>query len=227
MFNLYPVDRYLQIQVLDKYAEKLISLPEEIEQLWKKKIEHNTHFEGDIFNVVEIEKDHISGYFIPYKFFWGLHSFPHHKALSFIKPLGISGFTKCKDKILIGKRSETVTQFPGYFEFAPSGSLSSEWRTGNIVDFSGCLINELEEETGITSSHVTELFPFILIEDVEKRVLDLCVEIQTDEKTERLIRTSSEYRELYWIEESGLAHDSSIDKWNPISLEIRSFIHPL
>ncbi len=100
-----------------------------------------------------------------------------------ITPLAVSGivfYQENNSKIFyVGKRSETVTQYPGYYEFIPSGSIDAKNLVPNQpVDYSNQLIIELKEELSVPVEDIKSQNAFCLIFDEIDRVYDIGIEIE-------------------------------------------------
>jgi hypothetical protein len=102
-----------------------------------------------------------------------------------LTPLAVSGIVFYQDGeekfFFIGKRSEVVTQYPGRYEFIPSGSIDADLLAGREAgDFSKQLLVELHEELGILAEEVKSLTPFCLIFDKKDRVYDIGIEVEVE-----------------------------------------------
>ena len=146
-------------------------------------------YEEQVFVAKTIGKQ-IVGYFVPYRY---LYAFTVDKEwrgeLPFI-PVGISGLVKKGNKILFGKRSQKVTQYKGFWELPPSGSITQGEEGLDPVLH---LLKELKEETGITK--VTNVKPLAEMMDQEMGRLDLCYQIEVAEEGHQ----TDEYQQLLWL----------------------------
>lgn len=102
-----------------------------------------------------------------------------------LRPLGVSGVTIVhgptgESGIVLGRRTSSVTQYPGCWELVPSGGLpASRAALDGAVDAPGQLLEELAEEVGVKPR--AALVPLGLVEDLDEGVLDLCFLVETDE----------------------------------------------
>jgi beta-phosphoglucomutase-like phosphatase (HAD superfamily) len=118
-----------------------------------------------------------------------------------IVPLGVSGVVRLDSGgLVLGKRSQDVTQYAGFWEFIPSGGVSRKRMADDgVVDATGQLLEELREELGISTDRVRRVLPLGLIEDVADRVIDLAYAIDlsaTVEELQRGILQRGEYVEV-------------------------------
>jgi hypothetical protein len=92
----------------------------------------------------------------------------------------VSGLVVTRDGgWLFGRRGTQVTQYPGYLESVPSGTLDERAlagrpaATGTELDPVVCLLAELAEEAGIDEAAVTEVQPLGVFLDVDENTVDL------------------------------------------------------
>ena len=167
------------------YLQKVQVNLKDIEKAWEdEQVRRNLKlFNGNILNLAVINKQAqqdltLSCHSIEYK-----HYLAQRSGIELgITPLAVSGIVYYKqDNIeifLVGKRSETVTQYPGYYEFMPSGSIdANNIVAGEPMEYKKQLLIELKEELGI-SDEVKTINPFCLIFDEVDRVYDIGIEIE-------------------------------------------------
>ena len=176
----------------DDYYDRVNNKKDEIELAWENENERRKEnlFNGNILNLAKIEQQTTDNRLI-----LQCHSveYKHYLAQRLgidlgITPLAVSGivfYQENNSKIFyVGKRSETVTQYPGYYEFIPSGSIDAKNPSNNQpVDYSKQLFVELKEELGVPYENIKSHNTFCLIFDEIDRVYDIGIEIEI-EKTE-------------------------------------------
>lgn len=153
----------------------------EVENLWQEaKAERGDGlFNGGILSLDGIEDDCLKCSATEYKFFLAQRRKPSLFSLLKIRCLAVSGLLQCRDGLVLGQRSQAMTQDAGFWEFVPSGGIEPSAiknDTANI-DFISQLRAELLEETGISWKHVVESHPVLLVEDEENRVVDIIVRL--------------------------------------------------
>jgi len=171
----------------EDYYECVNNKKNEIEQAWEKEQERRNKklFNGNILNLAIIEQQTADSrlilqcHTVEYK-----HYLAQRSGIDLeITPLAVSGivfYQENNSKIFyIGKRSETVTQYPGYYEFIPSGSIDAKNLVPNQpVDYSKQLIIELKEELSVPVEDIKSHKAFCLIFDEIDRVYDIGIEIE-------------------------------------------------
>jgi len=159
---------------------------------------------GALLAFVAREGSLVRGRFVEYKRFLAQRLDPSLAAALDVVPLAVGGLLRRAGAVAFGRRPGDVTQYPGFLELAPSGGLgrSSALRDGTI-DFRRQLLDELEEETGISRAAVLRVEPFALVRD--QGVLDLVAEIDLFPDAEAAAaRAADRYRALEWIGEADL-----------------------
>jgi hypothetical protein len=91
-------------------------------------------------------------------------------AVSGILLLGASG----DRRVLVGRRSPDVTEYPCAWELVPSGGVAWEHVRGSGIDVLGALLEELEQEAGIPEDAVAEARCLGLVHDVAQAGYDVC-----------------------------------------------------
>ena len=187
----------------EDYYDRVNNKYDEIELTWEKEQERRNIklFNGSILNLAIIEQQTpvnrliLQCHSVEYK-----HYLAQRSGIDLgITPLGVSGivfYQENNSKIFyVGKRSKTVTQYPGFYEFIPSGSID----TKNLVpdqpvDYSKQLTIELEEELGVPVEYIKSHNVFSLIFDEIDRVYDIGIEIEVLKS--KIITDEDEYTEV-------------------------------
>lgn len=176
----------------ESFRNHLQSHQPAIEECWNQ-YAGKDHFNGSLLNILEVEanKDNLAlqlkvcsaeykQYLAQCKGGLDLH----------IRPLAVSGVTFAKDQVLLGQRTTSVTNYPGYFELVPSGSLEAgkSWHE-QIVD-------ELLGESGIEPAMIQSCEAFCLIFDEGEKLFDIgcAIELIDDSCFQNL--DVSEYGEM-------------------------------
>jgi len=125
--------------------------------------------------------------------------------LNLINPIGVSGVIIDKsNKILIGKRNNSVTEYKEHYEFVPSGGITAENMPGTL--YTKQLETEVMEETGITSLTVERITPFCLIYDKKHAVFDIGLKIVLNDRINLDALVSKEYTQFILLDFDSLAH---------------------
>jgi len=189
-----------------------------IDKLWKEaKQLQPSLYNGKILNFVSFNGIQLIGESIPYKYYAVQKMDPDLKRLLNINPISISGLTFFGDKILVGKRSKTVSQYKGYLELVPSGSLEpGSEGSGEQINLTAQVLRELTEETGIKKAK--SIKPFELIFDRNTGLYEICVAIFLSDKIlKEPIVPSAEYQELFYATREELEELLARKKWVPLS----------
>lgn len=127
------------------------------------------------------------------------------QSLCLAKPIGVSAVVIDKSgRALIGKRSEHVSEYGGYYEFVPSGGITVPNMIGTM--YLEQIKTELLEETGIDAKNIDEIKPFSLIYDRTNGVFDICVKVVLDCDFDPETLTSNEYASLASMDVGSLEH---------------------
>ncbi len=95
-----------------------------------------------------------------------------------IQALAVSGIVvlgAADSRVLVGRRSQDVTEYPGAWELIPSGGVGWERVGGDGgIDVLGALLEELEQEAGIPGEAVATARCVGLVHDVTQGGYDVC-----------------------------------------------------
>lgn len=164
-----------------------------IEKIWQNTLKEKDGdlFNGTLPNFIRVdkkrEKIEIKAHFIEYKHFLAQRKQPDLKLN--IRPIGVSGIIVLRENssnyVLFAKRANNVTEYPGFFELVPSGSIDKEYVDINgIVDYQSKLLSEFVEETGLSKDYVKEISGFAFVLDVNHNIYDVCCKILLEAKKE-------------------------------------------
>jgi hypothetical protein len=97
-----------------------------------------------------------------------------------VQPIAVSGLVETADgEVMLGRRGDGVTQYPGCWESVPSGTLDERALAGgtpvagSVLDPAPCLLAELEEESGIAAADVAQVVMIGLFLDAAEDTLDV------------------------------------------------------
>jgi hypothetical protein len=178
------------------YFEKsIIQHQNIIEEIWNQSLkERNGNlFNGTLANFIKINTDkntlEVVIHFVEYKQFIAQRNNPGLKLN--IKPVGVSGITILNDGnsncAIFAKRSTTVTEYPGFLELIPSGSIDTDCvYTSGVIDYKSKILSEFVEESGIPKESIRQISGFAFVLDRQHNVYDICCEILFDGKKESI-----------------------------------------
>jgi hypothetical protein len=173
-----------------------------IEDVWQKETaKRGQHLHnGRIFTILSVSPKRLTGRFIDYKTYLAAWHHPEAFVAQPIHSLAISGMITANDHVLIGKRSQVVTNAPGSYEFVPSGGIDDSCVSDHRIDAKRQVITEFQEETGINASLITSITVIALFHDLKNRLYDVCAHVELARKTEPKLSSRHEYEEMFWLD---------------------------
>ena len=216
----------------DSQTEKRLSQNHDaIEEIWQATLieKGGKLFNGTLPNFVRVNRERIEilGHFIEYKQFLAQRKRPDLKLG--IKPIGVSGIIILEDKaseyVVFAKRADNITEYPGFLELVPSGSIDKECAGSNgVVDYQSKLLSEFIEETGLSKEYVKEISGFAFVLDIGHNVYDICCEILLKANKEMVTQSfcSKEYNAPVFVAMSDLDSfvKANVDSIVPTSMAI-------
>lgn len=153
-----------------------------VDRIWNevRKITDWDLFDGKVFQLDQLHENYLTGVFNDYRYFFAQNKHPDLKKELDITLVGVTGVLQSGAFYLLGKRSQKVTQFPGMWEFPPSGGISIDFLEGGKIQYEKQLFEELSQEVGMEWDFITAIHPFALIWDKEDQTLDLCARLFVD-----------------------------------------------
>jgi len=153
----------------------------EIDQLWLRHSRESRHevFDGPVLSVINHSAHEIVVSCLSYRYLIAGRLAPDIRHALRIRPLGVTGVLRCPDGVVLGCRSQHVS-YPDLWECAPSGGLQT------AEDPKRQLVQELEEETGLTAGHLQHIEVASLLWDSEHEVFDIAYRLQTSARAERI-----------------------------------------
>ncbi len=216
----YQITALGQVRVmLDDFPgwdQALADCYDDVEINWRREQDKRgpALFNGRLANMIGWQLDSFRGnqtinlrvHFIEYKAFLAKRINP--KLPLPVQPVGVCGlcvgYIDDSPAVLMARRAEDVTQYPGYWEMVPSGTLD-ESCTGEdgTIDCARKITEEFTEETGLPASCVQACRSVALICDTQENNYDVCFIFQVDSgyamKTRQRAILSREYVEPMWV----------------------------
>lgn len=175
-----------------------------VQEIWK---EEKLPYEGRFFHVLERISTSIKGCFLPYRLFLATKRSPELCEKMALCPLAVSGMTWEGDQVLIGQRSIHVTEYPLFWELAPSGGVEG-------INIEKELQREMKEELGIDQKSVRKMKPRFLIQD---SILEIVFHIEIEKC---ILRPSNEYEILEWVSLPALKEIVLTRHFIPFTMEL-------
>lgn len=187
-----------------------------IDVFWEEaKEKQGSLHDGKLLNFVSFNGIQLIGEFVDYKYYLVQKMHPNFKRLLNIHPISLSGFTFSDTKILVGRRSEKVSEYEGHLELVPSGGIEQS-EGEEKISLPQQIMRELTEEAGIKKSR--KIHPFELIFDRNTGLYEICIAIFLHDKiAKEPLKPSEEYQDLLWFDHKELKESVKNDKWVPLS----------
>jgi hypothetical protein len=134
---------------------------------------------------------------------------PEDKPL--VRPLAVCGVLRCADGVVVGQRHPAAIYQAGMWQLPPAGSVdASAVGDDGVVDLRRQLLDELQEELGLSPGTVGEPRPLCIVEHPGSHVSDLGLALTTSLTAEAVLAAhraggNAEYHELRVVPEARLA----------------------
>lgn len=189
-FNFIPVSDELKIVVDQQFSTEYIHR-EHVDLEWEKlKARDENLFNGKILYYSGLENTTLKAYEGEYKD-WFVY-FHNKDEIQNINALAVTGIIRQGNSILLGKRSQKVSQNKGLFDLLPSGSLDCKSK-GNYLDQLDLECNE--ELSCVVDFNFRKKVLGILI-DKSDSVADIIVEMETENSLDNFRIKNNEYSAL-------------------------------
>ncbi len=153
-----------------------LTLRSQIEAIWLDAIAARPNlFNGKIFTLNNYRDGNLYISESEYKVSFSIQKIPAIFEVNPISVLAVTGVLLCQDGLILGRRGNSVSFQNGLWEPAPAGSLS-------CPDPKAQVLEELEEELGITQNRVSTVEIIGLIEDNSTNIVDIIFKIVATEK---------------------------------------------
>lgn len=153
-------------------------------------------FDGTIFCVAQSNDNELVCQPVPYRFFCAQRVDSALRQRLNLRVAAVTGITFIDDSVVIGRRSQALTQYPDFFELVPSGSIDTDFvQPDGTIDYRRQLANELAEELVAEFPDGISIRPVALLFDKEESTFDLCCRIDLPIGTV-IPNSTDEYAEL-------------------------------
>lgn len=208
-----------ECQILSKFNDyslipchfDLSQFQTEIDQYW---LNHklSTMFDGNALLCLGFSGNKVNVFQDKYRtVFYLLHN-PNSDLASYLFSFGVSGYiTDINQDILLAQRSNKVSQYAGFYECPPSGSIESADKPAEYINH---LLTELSEEVNIDKSKVINVSPVALIKDKTSGQLDILCHIKLNSAFSHSTEDNQEYKNFIILALSQL--NNFINKHNSL-----------
>lgn len=198
LFRLHRLDADFALEVLPTGLDPLpAAIESRVERIWEEELQlsgGHTRFNGPIFSLVRCAPRCLTVRPTEYRQHVAQLRQPDLRAVIGVRPVGVTGVLASPDGVVLGHRSESVTQDPGRWEPVPAGGLHRSDPYEQLRD-------ELYEEVGLTAGSLDHCQAVGLVEDVETGIHDIVFDLRTRVTARGLFaahagRGGNEYAEL-------------------------------
>ena len=157
-----------------------------IDEVWESRPPYV--FNGSIYihQETHIYPDYVEmvGVFTEYKFYYTQKALGQYGVV----PISVSGTIWCEDHLILAKRSQQVTNYQGFYELAPSGTIDKPMAGDDgMIDFRRKLREEFYEETTLSADVIQQITPFALVEDPSDPVIDVYCFLELETSKDALL----------------------------------------
>jgi hypothetical protein len=191
-----------------------------VDEIWKKRDTKRLLFDSPIISLVQYSSSSLIGEFVDFRLWYACCKDPELRPILDIHPISVTGLTTWRGMVLVGKRSTTVSSYPGAMECCPSGSIDgSSVGVDGSIDLEKAILLELVDETGIRRDSVRSVRMKDLYLSTDMGVFDVLAEIELNPEIDQPLSQprSAEYDELRWIQKDQVASIFSEGPWVPLS----------
>jgi 8-oxo-dGTP pyrophosphatase MutT (NUDIX family) len=174
-------------------------LRDRVDELWEReRLARPELVDGTMISVSDIEGDRVLTRACSYRLFLARERDAALRVTLGVRALGVSGIllvggNGSAPAVVLGRRAAGMTEYAGAWELVPSGGVEPRRADANgIVDVTGALLDELEEEAGVPSEAVVETVPLGLVHDLGQDGYDVCFALRLRDAPPALL---SEYEE--------------------------------
>lgn len=200
----------ISLKLIEHEPEINSSQREAIEKLWNDELKKRKLFNGKIVSYKSHKKEsntlHIECFITQYKYFFAQLRNPQLNLK--ITPIGVSGLIIDEGNNTLLAIRQNVTEYNGYYEFIPAGSIDSSKRESNNILFKEQIITEFEEETKIPKQNIKKIEPYCFIFDKNHGVYDIGSKIHIKGNLNSLLKSmnNAEYNNIRILNLSNLSN---------------------
>lgn len=174
----------VEVRLADEALEAPEELRSRVDELWEvERRERPDLVDGTILSVRSVVGGVVLAQPCPYRIFVARERDATLRRALGVSAIGVSGILILTRGhgigVVAGRRAAGVTEYPGAWELVPSGGLDLR-RVGRdgVVDAVGGLLDELEEEVGVSRSAVVDVHPLGLVRDLAQEGYDVCIALR-------------------------------------------------
>lgn len=204
MWVTHDVLETVRVVVVRDMPRLAPALEQEVERLWQSACREHPHiFNGRIFSADEITPDVVRGHWTEFRRNLAQIRRPELYDELGVHSLAVNGVIRCREGVLIGRRNSRAVYCEGLWQLPPAGSVD-EGAAGpdGSIDFKRQVLEELQEEVGVSSDLVVGLTPLCLVEHPGTHVTDFGIEMRTSVSADTMLAAHAasgnrEYEEMH------------------------------
>jgi hypothetical protein len=168
-------------------------------------------FNGLVFSADTITPHVVTGHLTEFRRSVAQMENPEMFAALGVRSFAVCGVLRCADGVVVGRRHRGAIYQAGMWQLAPAGSVDAgAVGADGVVDLRHQLLDELQEELGLSPDMVGEPRPLCIVEHPGSHVSDLGLALSTDLTAEAVLAAhraggNAEYQEMRVVPESQLA----------------------
>lgn len=190
---------------------------QEIERLWRAACRRvaaggaGRLFNGRVFSADAIAPDLITGHLTEFRRIVAQMERPELFGELGLRPLAACGIVRCAGGVVVGRRHPAAIYQAGMWQLPPAGSVDAgAVAEDGEVDLRRQLLNELQEELGLSAEMVDEPRPLCIVEHPGSHVSDLGMALVTRLSADAVLARhrsggNTEYDPVLVVPETGLS----------------------
>lgn len=191
----YPLKQDCEFVIQQSFVYE--QYEKQIAAVWNQRKKQETN--ENIISVVSYTPEKIVCQLLEYRVWYAAYHDVELQKQIHVYPLCVSGKSVWKNSVLLGRRSQHVTMYPGFLECVPSGTV--DWRSvhDNSIDVHHAIMLELEQEARISRTQVQSICTHSIYYSYVDQIWDLYIEItlKDDANVANIIPTY-EYDQFFW-----------------------------
>ncbi len=165
-----------------RIERELPALPPQLDAVvgayWEVALRTRPLFNGPVFCADRLTPDCIFGHWTEYRRLLAQIAEPGLFSQLGVRALAVCGAVCTPDGVVVARREPRSVYQPGMWQLPPAGSVDQAAAVPGGADWRTALLQELDEELGLTEADTTRLRPLCLVQH-PSGVLDLGVQIDT------------------------------------------------
>lgn len=201
---VHEVRAHVRVLVTRTMPKLPPALEKEVELVWQGECKERPRmFNGLVFSADEITPEVITGHWTEFRRNVAQIKRPELYDELHVRSLAVNGIIRCREGVLIGRRSSYAVYQAAQWQLPPAGSVDPGAQAADgSIDFRIQLLAELQEELGLPAERIEAMVPLCLVEHPRTHVTDFGIELRTDADAATLLDAhvasgNGEYEEMH------------------------------